>query len=95
MPVSSGRRVPWAPGKESVNNLVHTGVLSKKYILKILSQIPTSGYDPDIPTYKLLSHAALSGAMYAEPFEAYNDKAASAYIIHVDIIQSPLCSPVY
>jgi hypothetical protein len=30
----------------------------------------------------------MSGAMYAEAFEAYNDKAASAYVTHVDIIHT-------
>ena len=73
---------------ESVNTYVRTSELSKEDILKILSHIPTRGCDPGIPTYELLSHAALSGAMYAEAFEAYKDIAASAYVTHVDIIHT-------
>jgi hypothetical protein len=88
----TGALSAWEPPKQRLvdeaNAVLANKPLSKGDILKILSHIPVRGYNPDIPSYELLSHAALSGAMYAEAFESSNFKAAKSHASFQNIVQA-------
>jgi hypothetical protein len=86
-----GSRSAWEGPRQRLmdiaNQYVETDEITDKDVIRILDNVPTRGYLPDIPTFEVFSHAALSGNMYAAAFEVHSYNASLAMEIRTGMVR--------